>query len=157
MIVSGEKKHARDYIDGLDMLASMRLCANVPGQWGIQTALGGYQSIDDLVAPGGRMCRQRDVAHELITAIPGVTCVKPKATLYMFPRLDPKMYPISDDQEFIGELLTAEKVLLVQGTGFNWPHPDHFRLVFLPHEDDLREAIGRIARFLESYRKRYGS
>jgi alanine-synthesizing transaminase len=155
--VSGEKKHARDYIDGLDMLASMRLCANVPGQWGIQTALGGYQSIDDLVAPGGRMCRQRDVAHELITSIPGVTCVKPKATLYMFPRLDPKLYPISDDQEFIGELLTAEKVLLVQGTGFNWPHPDHFRLVFLPHEDDLREAIGRIARFLESYRKRYGS
>ncbi len=155
MVVSGEKKHARDYIDGLDMLASMRLCANVPGQWGIQTALGGYQSIDDLVAPGGRMCRQRDVAHELITAIPGVTCVKPKATLYMFPRLDPTMYPISDDQEFIAELLVAEKVLLVQGTGFNWPHPDHFRLVFLPHEDDLREAIGRIARFLDNYRKRY--
>jgi alanine-synthesizing transaminase len=157
MIVSGEKKHARDYIDGLDMLASMRLCANVPGQWGIQTALGGYQSIDDLVAPGGRMCRQRDVAHELITAIPGVTCVKPKATLYMFPRMDPKMYPISNDQDFIEELLVAEKVLLVQGTGFNWPHPDHFRLVFLPHEDDLREAIGRIARFLEGYRKRYGN
>jgi alanine-synthesizing transaminase len=157
MIVSGEKKHARDYIDGLDMLASMRLCANVPGQWGIQTALGGYQSIDDLVAPGGRMCRQRDVAHELITAIPGVTCVKPRATLYMFPRLDPKMYPISNDQDFIEELLVAEKVLLVQGTGFNWPHPDHFRLVFLPHEDDLREAISRIARFLESYRKRYGN
>ncbi len=155
MIVSGEKKHARDYIEGLDMLASMRLCAHVPGQWGIQTALGGYQSIDDLVAPGGRMCRQRDVAHELITSIPGVTCVKPQATLYMFPRLDPKLYPITDDQEFISELLTAEKVLLVQGTGFNWPHPDHFRLVFLPHEDDLREAIGRIARFLESYRKRH--
>jgi alanine-synthesizing transaminase len=157
MIVSGEKKHARDYIDGLDMLASMRLCANVPGQWGIQTALGGYQSIDDLVAPGGRLCRQRDIAHELITAIPGVTCVKPKAALYMFPRLDPKLYPIADDQEFISELLAAEKVLLVQGTGFNWPHPDHFRLVFLPHEDDLREAIGRIARFLDSYRKRYGA
>jgi len=155
MIVSGEKKHARDYIEGLDMLASMRLCANVPGQWGIQTALGGYQSIDDLVAPGGRMCRQRDVAHELITSIPGVTCVKPKATLYMFPRLDPQMYPITDDQDFIAELLVAEKVLLVQGTGFNWPHPDHFRLVFLPHEDDLREAIGRIARFLDGYRKRY--
>ncbi len=157
MIVSGEKKHARDYIDGLDMLASMRLCANVPGQWGIQTALGGYQSINDLVAPGGRMCRQRDVAHELINAIPGVSCVKPKASLYMFPRLDSKMYPITDDQDFIAELLVAEKVLLVQGTGFNWPHPDHFRLVFLPHEDDLREAIGRIARFLESYRKRYGT
>ncbi|NJD33904.1 MAG: pyridoxal phosphate-dependent aminotransferase [Betaproteobacteria bacterium] len=157
MIVSGEKKHARDYIEGLDMLASMRLCANVPGQWGSQTARGGYQSIDDLVAPGGRMCRQRDVAHELITSIPGVTCVKPKATLYMFPRLDPKMYPIIDDQEFISELLMAEKVLLVQGTGFNWPHPDHFRLVFLPHEDDLREAVGRIARFLEGYRKRHGN
>jgi alanine-synthesizing transaminase len=157
MIVSGEKKHARDYIEGLDMLASMRLCANVPGQWGIQTALGGYQSIDDLVSPGGRLCRQRDIAHELITAIPGVSCVKPKAALYMFPRLDPKMYPIADDQEFISELLTSEKVLLVQGTGFNWPHPDHFRLVFLPHEDDLREAVGRIARFLDSYRKRHGN
>ena len=138
-------------------LASMRLCANVPGQWGIQTALGGYQSIDDLVSPGGRLCRQRDIAHELITAIPGVSCVKPKAALYMFPRLDPKMYPIADDQEFISELLTSEKVLLVQGTGFNWPHPDHFRLVFLPHEDDLREAVGRIARFLDSYRKRHGN
>jgi len=157
VVVSGNKKPARDYIEGLDMLASMRLCANVPGQWGIQTALGGYQSINDLVQPGGRMCRQRDLAHELLTAIPGVTCVKPKATLYMFPRLDPKMYPILDDQEFISELLVAEKVLLVQGTGFNWPHPDHFRLVFLPHDDDLREAIGRIARFLDSYRKRHGT
>jgi alanine-synthesizing transaminase len=157
LIVSGEKKHARDYIEGLDMLASMRLCANVPGQWGIQTALGGYQSIGDLVGPGGRMLRQRDVAHELITSIPGVTCVKPKATLYMFPRLDPKLYPITNDQDFIAELLVSEKVLLVQGTGFNWPHPDHFRLVFLPHEDDLREAVGRIARFLDSYRKRHGN
>ena len=157
MVVSGEKRPARDYIEGLDMLASMRLCANVPGQYAIQTALGGYQSINDLVAPGGRMCRQRDVAHELITSIPGVSCVKPKATLYMFPRLDPKMYPIADDQEFILELLQEQRVLLVQGTGFNWPHPDHFRLVFLPHEDDLREAIGRVARFLESYRKRHGT
>ena len=156
MIVSGDKRAAQDYIVGLDMLSSMRLCANAPGQWGIQTALGGYQSIDDLVAAGGRMRRQRDIAYELITAIPGVTCVKPQASLYMFPRLDPKMYPITDDQAFISELLVAEKVLLVQGTGFNWPHPDHFRLVFLPHEDDLREAIGRIARFLDSYRKRYG-
>nr|AMK59165.1 aminotransferase AlaT [uncultured bacterium UPO42] len=156
MIVSGDKRAARDYIVGLDMLSSMRLCANAPGQWAIQTALGGYQSINDLVAPGGRMRRQRDIAYELITAIPGVSCVKPRASLYMFPRLDPAMYPITDDQEFITELLTAEKVLLVQGSGFNWPHPDHFRLVFLPHEDDLREAIGRIARFLESYRKRYG-
>ena len=157
MVVSGDKKPARDYIEGLDILASMRLCANVPGQWGIQTALGGYQSINDLVAPGGRMARQRDVAHDLITAIPGVSCVKPKATLYMFPRLDPKVYPISDDQEFIAELLVEEKVLLVQGSGFNWPHPDHFRLVFLPHEDDLRDAIARIARFLEGYRRRHGT
>ena len=157
MVVSGDKRHAQDYIEGLDMLASMRLCANAPGQHGIQTALGGYQSIDDLVEEGGRMRRQRDVAYELISAIPGVTCVKPKATLYMFPRLDPKVYPIKDDQQFISELLQEEKVLLVQGSGFNWPHPDHFRLVFLPHEDDLREAIGRIARFLENYRKRHST
>jgi alanine-synthesizing transaminase len=157
MVVCGtDKRFAQDYIEGLNMLASMRLCANVPGQYAIQTALGGYQSIDDLVAPGGRMCRQRDLAHQLITAIPGVSCVKPKATLYMFPRLDPEVYPIEDDQAFITELLEAERVLLVQGSGFNWPHPDHFRLVFLPHEDDLRDAIARIARFLETYRKRHG-
>jgi len=157
LVVSGDKRNAKDYIEGLDMLASMRLCANAPGQHGIQTALGGYQSIDDLVAEGGRMRRQRDVAYDLITAIPGVSCVKPKATLYMFPRLDPAVYPIADDQQFISELLQEEKVLLVQGSGFNWPHPDHFRLVFLPHEDDLKEAIGRIARFLENYRKRHNT
>ncbi|MEW5889643.1 MAG: pyridoxal phosphate-dependent aminotransferase [Pseudomonadota bacterium] len=156
MVVSGEKRHAQDYIEGLTILASMRLCANVPGQFAIQTALGGYQSINDLVAPGGRLYRQRELAWKLLTDIPGVTCVKPKATLYMFPRLDPRLYPIADDQQFILELLEAEKVLLVQGTGFNWPHPDHFRMVFLPHEDDLAEAIGRIARFLEHYRKRHG-
>jgi alanine-synthesizing transaminase len=126
MVVSGDLREARDYIEGLDMLSSMRLCANVPAQHAIQTALGGYQSIDDLVAPGGRMCRQRDLAHELITAIPGVSCVKPKAALYMFPRLDPKIYPIANDQDFIAELLTEERVLLVQGSGFNWPAPDHF-------------------------------
>jgi alanine-synthesizing transaminase len=157
MIVSGKKKHAQDYIDGLNILASMRLCSNVPGQFAIQTALGGYQSINDLVAPGGRLRKQRDLAYELLTAIPGVSCVKPKAALYLFPRLDPKMYPIADDQKFILELLEAEKVLVVQGTGFNWPHPDHLRIVFLPNADDLTEAIGRIARFLESYRKRYGN
>jgi len=157
MIVSGDKRHARDYIEGLDLLANMRMCSNVPGQYAIQTALGGYQSIHDLVAPGGRMCRQRDLAYELITAIPGVSCVKPKATLYMFPRLDPKVYPITDDQQFMLELLQEERLLLTHGTGFNWPDPDHFRLVFLPHEDDLREAVGRIARFLEGYRKRYGA
>jgi alanine-synthesizing transaminase len=157
MMVSGMKKHAQDYIDGLNILASMRLCSNVPGQFAIQTALGGYQSINDLVAPGGRLARQRDLAYELLTAIPGVSCVKPKAALYLFPRLDPKMYPIADDQKFILELLETEKVLVVQGTGFNWPHPDHLRIVFLPNTDDLTEAIGRIARFLESYRKRYGT
>lgn len=157
MVVSGDKRPAKDYIEGLNMLSSMRLCANVPGQWAIQTALGGYQSIKDLVGPGGRMRRQRDLAHELITAIPGVTCVKPKAALYMFPRLDPAVYPIEDDQLFIRQLLEEERVLLVQGTGFNWHSPDHFRIVFLPHEDDLREAIGRISRFLERYRQRHGT
>jgi alanine-synthesizing transaminase len=154
MVVSGEKHQAEDYIEGLDILASMRLCANVPGQYGIQTALGGYQSIADLVAPGGRLARQRDLAHSLITQIPGVTCFKPKAALYLFPRLDPALYPIAHDEQFVLELLEAEKVLVVQGTGFHWPKPDHFRLVFLPHADDLTEAIGRIARFLDGYRKR---
>ena len=157
MVVSGDKKPARDYIEGLNMLSSMRLCANVPGQWAIQTALGGYQSIKDLVKEGGRLRRQRDLAYQLITAIPGVTCVKPSAALYMFPRLDPKMYPIEDDQQFINELLQETKVLLVQGSGFNWPETDHFRIVFLPHEDDLREAIQRIAKFLETYRQRHAS
>ena len=156
MVVSGEKKHAQDYIDGLGILASMRLCSNVPGQYAIQTALGGYQSINDLVGPGGRLAKQRDLAHQLLTAIPGVSCFKPKAALYLFPGLDPKMYPIKDDQKFILELLETEKVLVVQGSGFNWQHPDHFRVVFLPNTDDLTEAIGRIARFLEYYRKRYG-
>ena len=157
MIMSGEKKHAKDYIEGLNMLASMRLCANVPGQLAIQTALGGYQSIDDLVAPEGRLCKQRDTAYELLTAIPGVTCTKPAAAMYLFPRLDPKIYPIKDDQQFILDLLLEEKVLLVQGTGFNWHTPDHFRVVFLPNVDDLTEAIGRIARFLENYRKKHGA
>lgn len=157
LILSGEKKHAKDYIEGLNMLASMRLCANVPSQHAIQTALGGYQSIDDLVAPGGRLARQRDLAHKLLTEIPGVSCTKPQGALYLFPKLDPKVYPIADDQQFILELLQQEKVLLVQGTGFNWIAPDHFRVVFLPNSDDLIEAIGRVARFLESYRKRHGS
>jgi len=157
MVVSGEKRHAKDYIEGLNMLASMRLCANAPGQFAIQTALGGYQSINDLVGPGGRLLKQRDLAHKLLTAIPGVTCVKPKAALYMFPKLDPLMYPIKDDQEFIHELLTEQRVLLVQGTGFNWINPDHFRVVFLPNTDDLTDAFGRIANFLEAYRKRHGT
>ncbi|MDF1482854.1 pyridoxal phosphate-dependent aminotransferase [Extensimonas sp. H3M7-6] len=157
LVVSGDKKPARDYIEGLNMLSNMRLCSNVPGQWAIQTALGGYQSINDLVKEGGRLRKQRDLAHELITAIPGVSCVKPQAALYMFPRLDPAVYPIEDDQQFFLELLQETRVMLVQGTGFNWHASDHFRIVFLPHEDDLREAIGRVARFLAQYRKRCGT
>jgi alanine-synthesizing transaminase len=156
MVVSGDKSRIKDYIEGLNMLSSMRLCANVPGQYAIQTALGGYQSIDDLVAKGGRLARQRDLAWELITAIPGVSCVKPKSALYLFPKLDPEMYPIENDQEFIADLLREEKVLMVQGSGFNWVKPDHFRVVFLPHEDVLKDAIGRFARFLERYRQKHG-
>ena len=143
MVVSGEKRHAADYIEGLNMLASLRLCANTPGQLAIQTALGGYQSIDDLVAPTGRLGRQRDLAYRLLNEIPGVSVVKPKAALYMFPKLDPRIYPIQDDQQFAYELLAEQKVLIVQGTGFNWAAPDHFRVVFLPNSDDLTEAIGR--------------
>ena len=154
MIVSGDKAAARDYIEGINMLANIKLGSNVPGQYAIQTALGGYQSIQDLVKEGGRLRRQRDLAYELITAIPGVTCVKPQAALYMFPRLDPKLYPIEDDRQFFMEVLRATKVMLVQGSGFNYPDQNHFRIVFLPHEDDLREAIARLAKFLEQYRSR---
>jgi alanine-synthesizing transaminase len=155
MVVSGDKEMVRDYIEGLNMLASMRLCANVPGQYAIQTALGGYQSINDLVGEGGRLAKQRDLAWKLITDIPGVTCVKPKSALYLFPKLDPEVYPIEDDQQFVADLLKEEKVLLVQGSGFNWGQPDHFRVVFLPHEDVLKEAISRFARFLERYRNKH--
>ncbi len=153
MVVSGAKHGARDYIEGLNMLASMRLCANTPGQLAIQTALGGYQSIQDLVAPTGRLCRQRDLAYQMLSEVPGVSVVKPKAALYMFPRLDPEMYPITDDQQFAYDLLAQEKVLVVQGTGFNYPTPDHFRLVFLPNTDDLTEAVGRIAHYLSTIRR----
>ncbi|MDO5624888.1 MAG: pyridoxal phosphate-dependent aminotransferase [Pseudomonadota bacterium] len=155
MVISGDKLAARDYIEGLNMLANLKLGSNVPGQWAIQTALGGYQSIHDLVKEGGRLRRQRDVAYELITAIPGVSCVKPQAALYMFPRLDPDVYPIDDDRQFFMEVLRATRVMLVQGSGFNYPDHQHFRIVFLPHEDDLREAIGRLAKFLEQYRARH--
>jgi len=157
LVLSGDKRGAKDYIEGLNMLSNMRLCANVPGQYAIQTALGGYQSIDDLVCEGGRLRRQRDLAYELITAIPGVSCVKPSAALYMFPRLDPKVYPIHDDQQFFLDVLQETRVMLVQGSGFNWEAPDHFRIVFLPHEDDLREAIGRLARFLGHYRQHHAA
>lgn len=155
MIVSGQKSYAQGYIEGLTMLASMRLCANTPGQFAIQSALGGHQSIQELVGPGGRLLNQRDLAYKLITALPGVTCVKPQAALYLFPKLDPIMYPITNDQDFVYSLLEQEEVLIVQGTGFNWKQHDHFRLVFLPDTDTLTEAIGRIGRFLEGYRRRY--
>ena len=157
LVVSGNKKIARDYIEGLTLLASMRMCANVPAQYAIQTALGGYQSINDLVKPGGRLARQRELAYEALISMPGVSCVKPKGTLYMFPRFDPKMYPIEDDQQFVLELLESERVLMVQGTGFNWPSTDHVRVVFLPNSDDLSEVMARIARFLDRYRKRHGA
>ena len=157
MVISGPKEDASDYIEGLNMLANLKLGSNVPGQWAIQTALGGYQSINDLVREGGRLRRQRDLAYELITAIPGVTCVKPQAALYMFPRLDPALYPIEDDRQFFMEVLRATRVMLVQGSGFNYPDNQHFRIVFLPHEDDLREAIRRLADFLARYRQRRGT
>lgn len=155
MVIAGDKASARDYIEGLNMLANIKLGSNVPGQYAIQTALGGYQSIQELVREGGRLRRQRDVAWELINAIPGVSCVKPQAALYMFPRLDPAVYPIEDDRQFFMQVLRATRVMLVQGSGFNMPDNQHFRLVFLPHEDELREAIGRLAQFLEHYRQRH--
>ena len=153
MVISGAKHKARDYIEGIELLASMRLCSNVPGQHAIQTALGGYQSINDLVAPGGRLCRQRNFAYEMINSIPGISCVKPRGALYLFPRMDPAVYRIDDDEKMVLELLVKEKILIVQGSAFNWPSPDHFRIVFLPREDELEEAIGRLARFFAEYQK----
>ncbi|MBL4833271.1 MAG: pyridoxal phosphate-dependent aminotransferase [Pseudomonas sp.] len=153
MIISGPKHKAQSYIEGLDILASMRLCANVPAQHAIQTALGGYQSINDLILPGGRLLEQRDVAWELLNEIPGVSCTKPKGALYLFPKLDPKVYPIHNDEKMVLDLLLQEKILVVQGTAFNWPWPDHFRIVSLPRKDDLEMAIGRIGKFLKHYRQ----
>lgn len=152
VVISGPKDHARNYIEGIEILSNMRLCANHPSQHAIATALGGRQSIEDLVLPTGRLARQRDVTVEMLNAMPGVSCVVPKGALYAFPRLDPEMYPISDDEAFTLDLLRAQKVLVVQGTGLNWPHPDHFRIVTLPHEDELAEALGRIERFLATVR-----
>jgi alanine-synthesizing transaminase len=154
MVISGKKSMARNYIEGLGVLSSMRLCSNVVAQLAVQTALGGFQSIKELTAPGGRLYEQRNVCHELLSAIPGVTCVKPKAALYLFPKLDIKKFNMRDDMKFILDLLVQEKVLLVQGTGFNWPHPDHFRIVFLPPVADLRIAISRIGHFLSHYSQR---
>jgi len=153
MFLTGPKHLAKGYIDGLDMLSSMRLCANVPMQHAIQTALGGYQSINELILPGGRLLEQRDKAYDLITQIPGITCVKPKGAMYLFPKIDVKKFNITDDQKFVQDFLVQEKVLLVQGSGFNWPKPDHFRIVTLPHIEDLETAIGRLDRFLSTYRQ----
>jgi alanine-synthesizing transaminase len=130
----------------------MRLCANVPAQHAVQIALGGRQSIKELILPGGRLLEQRDAAMAALAEIPGVSCVRPKGALYVFPRLDPEVYPIRDDQRFVLELLRSQHVLVVQGTGFNWPHPDHMRIVTLPRSDDLKDAIGRIGEFLAGYR-----
>ncbi len=153
MALSGPKHHARPFIQGLNILANMRLCANVPAQHAIATALGGYQSITELILPGGRLLAQRNRAWELINAIPGVSCTKPGGALYLFPRLDPDVHEIHDDERFALDLVRQAKILVVQGTGFNWPHPDHFRIVTLPHVQDLEEAINRIGNFLASYRQ----
>ena len=154
LIVSGNKDVGTDYLEGLNMLASMRLCSNVPGQLAIQTALGGYQSINDLVAPTGRLYKQRELAYKMISSIEGVSCVKPKAAMYLFPKLDPKVYQIKDDQKFILDILMEKKILLVQGSGFNWHDNNHLRLVFLPNEDDLKIAIQRFTEYLNNYQKR---
>jgi alanine-synthesizing transaminase len=153
LVVTGPKQHARNYLEGLTMLASMRLCPNVPAQHAIQAALGGRQSIKDLVLPGGRLHEQRDRAWERLNEIPGVSCVKPKGALYAFPRLDPAVHPIHDDEKFVLDLLLREKIQVVQGTGFSWPRPDHFRILTLPRADDLDAAISRIGRFLAGYRQ----
>jgi alanine-synthesizing transaminase len=151
MVLSGNKEKAQEYIEGLEVLASMRLCSNVVAQLAIQTSLGGYQSINDLILTGGRLKEQRDLCHKLVTEIPGLTCVKPKGALYLFPKLDQNRFKISDDTKMILDLLEQEKVLIVQGTGFNWPAPDHFRIVFLPDADDLKIAMGRMAHFFSHY------
>jgi alanine-synthesizing transaminase len=151
MVVSGDKKSGRDYIEGLNLLSSMRLCSNVPAQAIIQTALGGYQSINDLIAPSGRLYKQRDICMNMLAKIPGLTCVRPKAAFYVFPKLDQKKFSLKSDEKFVYDFLHEEKVLLVAGKGFNWMHPDHFRIVFLPAVEDLKESLGRLGRFLKSY------
>ncbi|WP_030056974.1 MULTISPECIES: pyridoxal phosphate-dependent aminotransferase [Streptomyces] len=153
LVVSGPTQHATDYLEGLTMLSGMRLCPNVPAQYAVQAALGGHQSINDLVLPGGRLTEQRDIAVKALNEIPGVSCVKPKGALYAFAKLDPAVHRIVDDERFVLDLLLREKIHVVQGTGFNWPRPDHFRFVTLPRADDLETAINRIGRFLATYRQ----
>jgi alanine-synthesizing transaminase len=153
MMLSGNLKAAKSYIEGLEMLASMRLCANVPNQHAIQTALGGYQSINELILPNGRLTIQRDAVYELLNQIPGVSCKKPKGALYAFPKLDMKKFNIRDDERLVLDLLKTKKILLVQGSAFNWPEPDHLRVVFLPHKEDLSKALREFGDFLEDYRQ----
>ena len=153
MMLSGNLKAAKSYIEGLEMLASMRLCANVPNQHAIQTALGGYQSINELILPNGRLTIQRDAVYELLNQIPGISCKKPKGALYAFPKLDIKKFNLRDDERLVLDLLKRKKILLVQGTAFNWPEPDHLRVVFLPHKEDLTKAISEFGEFLEDYRQ----
>ena len=153
MIVSGAKAHARDYIEGIELLASMRLCSNVPGQHAIQTALGGYQSITEFVVPTGRLYQQRDLAHSMLSAMPGISCVKPKGAMYLFAKMDQKKFNISDDEKMVLDLLKQEKILIVHGSAFNWPQPDHFRVVFLPRVDELTKAMNAMERFFSSYKQ----
>jgi alanine-synthesizing transaminase len=154
LVITGPKEHAESFIEGIGLLANMRLCPNVPAQHAIQVALGGYQSIEDLVLPGGRLLEQRDVAVAKLNEIPGVSCVKPQGALYVFPRLDPEVYDIADDEQLVLDLLLQEKILVTQGTGFNWPTPDHLRIVTLPWSRDLADAIERLGNFLAGYRQR---
>lgn len=154
LVISGNKNAAKGYIEGINMLSNMRLCANVPAQNAIQTALGGYQTIQDLVKPGGRLYEQREITWQMLNAIPGVSCVKPMGALYVFPKLDPKVYPIRNDEKLVLDFLLQEKILVVQGTAFNWIHPDHLRIVTLPRVDDLEEAIKRLEKFLKSYKQK---
>lgn len=153
MVISGDKEHATDYIEGIELLASMRLCSNVPGQHAIQTALGGYQSINELVAPGGRLYEQRNLAHEMLSAIPGISCVKPKGAMYLFAKVDQARYNITDDEKMVLDLLKQEKILIVHGSAFNWPDTDHFRVVFLPHVDELSKAMKSIEKFFLNYKQ----
>ncbi|MGW9114801.1 pyridoxal phosphate-dependent aminotransferase [Microbacterium sp. NPDC055683] len=153
MVITGPKKHAKGFLEGIQLLASTRLCANVPAQHAVLAALTGVQSIDALIAPTGRLHEQRDVAWQKLEAIPGVSCVQPKGALYAFPRLDPEVHEIRDDKQLIYDLLVSEHILLVEGTGFNWPTPDHLRVVTLPEARVLSEAIERLGNFLASYRQ----
>ncbi|WP_413786816.1 aminotransferase class I/II-fold pyridoxal phosphate-dependent enzyme [Psychrobacter sp. NC44] len=157
MMVSGKKHHATDFIEGLDMLASMRLCSNVQGQYAIQTAMGGYQSMKELTSERGRLYKQREMAVSRLNAIKGISCTMPQGAFYCFPKMDPDVYPIEDDMAFMMDLLVEENVLMVQGTGFNWDKPDHFRLVFLPNLHDLEDAMDRLDRFFAKKRKQFGT